>query len=161
MLWRENRFFGQKIPWIFWHINTFGYFEIIFPKKIMARGGGLAKVYVVLRGVLANVYKYLQGGRGGSKSPKSRLRRKWMTPMFILLVTKSRQIFFSSLWFLFISWGFQTKILDIYPDQNLFLLYMIRMSDILIIFLNCFKQYYQEFTKDLFISQFNSKGLFS
>ena len=50
--------------------------EIIF----LTRGEGLAKVYVVLRGGLANVYKYLQGGRGGSKSPKSCLRRKWMTP---------------------------------------------------------------------------------
>ena len=51
--------------------------EIIF----LTRGGGmLAKVYIVLRGGLANVYKYLQGGRGGSKSPKSCLRRKWMTP---------------------------------------------------------------------------------
>ena len=50
--------------------------EIIF----LTRGGGGAKVYIVLRGGLANVYKYLQGGRGGSKSPKSCLRRKWMTP---------------------------------------------------------------------------------
>ena len=40
----------------------------------------MAKVYIVLRGGLANVYKYLQGGRGGSKSPKSCLRRKWMPP---------------------------------------------------------------------------------
>ena len=48
-------------------INTFGYFEIIFPKKITARGGGLVKVYVVLKGGLANVYKYLQGGRGVQK----------------------------------------------------------------------------------------------
>ena len=51
--------------------------EIIF---LTRGGGGLAKVYIVLRGGLANVYKYLQGGRGGSKSPKSCLRRKWMTP---------------------------------------------------------------------------------
>ena len=44
----------------------------------------LAKVYIVLRGGLANVYKYLQGGRGGSKSPKSCLRRKWMTPYNVI-----------------------------------------------------------------------------
>ena len=38
--------------------------EIIF----LTRGGGLAKVCIVLRGGLANVYKYLQGGGGFKKS---------------------------------------------------------------------------------------------
>ena len=35
---------------------------------------------------VANVYKYLQGGRGGSKSPKSRLRKKWMLPKWFMLL---------------------------------------------------------------------------
>ena len=51
--------------------------EIIF---LTRGGGGGVKVYIVLR-----VYKYLQGERaGGSKSPKSCLRRKWMTPYNVI-----------------------------------------------------------------------------
>ena len=79
---------NKKFHKYFDTINT-----IYFPQKIMAKNleiifltrGGVAKVYIVLRGGLANVYKYLQGGRGGSKSPKSRLRRKWMPPIYKFL----------------------------------------------------------------------------
>ena len=50
-----------------------------FLKKNYGEVGGLAKVYIGKRGVWLmsiNIYK----GEEGSKSPKSCLRRKWMTP---------------------------------------------------------------------------------
>ena len=44
------------------------------------RGRGVTKNLRSFKGGQANIYISLQGGRGGSKSPKSRLRSLWMTP---------------------------------------------------------------------------------